>query len=219
MNTRKGLGHALSIDMRLIIGLCLGVVSLVGQEIPTLTAIRFENLPGGIIQVVVEQKPHRLEPAVALELKADLEKLDLPSIRTDISKLRDQVRGAEKAAALAALKAQASERETQRFDRLSTEAAALAKRAVQLEGQVNRALRNKATNVDSLRSQLHNTKVSLNNTRKELARAKELKDKTVQAASLATAESKEVSQQVDELRRDLLSRLTQVRSALNKAGI
>ncbi len=219
MNTRKqGLGAAILV-MRLFLALCLGAITGVGQEIPSLPAIRFENLPGGKIQVVVEQKPYSLEPSIASTLKAELEALDLPSIRTDISKLRDLVRKAEKADSLAELKAKASERETQRFNQLSAEATSLAKRVTQLEGQVNRALRNKATNVESLRSQLHNTKASLNSTRKELARAKELKDKAANASTLATSETKSASQEVEALRRDLVSRLSNVRTALNKAGI
>lgn len=219
MNTRNPRLSATILGMRLFIALCLGAISGVGQEIPTLTAIRFENLPGGKIQVVVEQKPYVLEAQVAQELKAELEALDLPAIRSDISKLRDLVQQGEKAAAQAELKTKASERETQRFNQLTTEMNGWVKREGQLEEQLKRAVRNQAANTESLRGQLNNARASLNKVRKELARAKELKDKAANAVSVATSEAKGASQKAEELRRSLNSRLTKVRTALNKAGI
>ena len=189
------------------------------SDLPTVKAVRFDLLPGGRTNVVVEQKAFAMDSAKAAELKAKVDALDLPAIRADVSKLREAMRQAEKAGAEAELRGRSLERENGRAKAAAAEVASLEKRKGQLEEQIRRASRAKAENLDSLRAQLNSLNARLGKERKDLERAKELQAKAQEAKSRAEGEGKSAANKAEELRKSIRARLDRLDEALRDAGL
>lgn len=90
---------------RLATALLLALVSAQAEDLPVVPAVRFELLPGEKVNVVVDNKVHPLDAAVADTLRKALDAVDLAAVRADVSKLRDALRRADKAGDEAELKA------------------------------------------------------------------------------------------------------------------
>jgi DNA repair exonuclease SbcCD ATPase subunit len=202
--------------------LLLGSLALVAAraaEIPEVPAVRFDLLPGGRMNVVVGAKTFPMDSAKAAELRKTLDGLDMPGMRSDVSKLREALRTAEKAEAEAAAKAKSVERENGRVKSAEKEVSGLEKRRASLEEQIQRAQRNKADTLDGLRSQLAGVNQRLTKEKKDLARAKELQGNARKAKEGAESLAKASASEAERLRKAVETRLEKVRAALMAAGV
>ena len=202
--------------MRPIALLLLGATSLLAQDDLAIPAFRVDLLPGGRANVVVDQKAHPMDLAKANALKAKVDALDLAAMRSDLSKLRTLEREAAAADKDMETRDKAVERETGRVKDAERQVASLEKRKDQLEDQVRRAQRNRASNLDDLRRQVNSVNAAIGQERKDLSRARE---------NLARAQKnrKETGAAVDsalaraaDLRKSLAGRIEALRALLDK---
>ncbi len=187
--------------------------------VPDVPAVRFDLLPGGKVNVVVGTRTYPMEAAKAAELRKALEAMDLPGIRADISKMKEQLRAGEKAEVEAGIKAKAVERENGRVKAAEREIAELEKRRSSLEEQIKRAQRAKSDSLDGLRSQLSGVNQRLAKENRDLARAKELQAKAKRAKDEADSLAKAGPAEAERLRKSAEERLEKVRAALKAAGV
>ncbi len=203
----------------LILAWALALGTAWASEVPVVPAVRFDLLPGGRVNVVVDTKTFPIDAAKAAELRKTLEILDLPGIRTDLSKHREALRAADKAEAEAQIKGKAVERENSRVKSAESEVAELEKRRAYLEEQIRRAQRNKADTLDGLRSQLAGVNQRLTKEKKDLARAKELQGNAKKAREGAESLAKSSGAEAERLRKSASERVEKVRAALKAAGV
>jgi DNA repair exonuclease SbcCD ATPase subunit len=171
------------------------------------------------MNVVVGAKTYPMDSAKAAELRKTLDGLDMPGMRSDVSKLREALRTAEKAEAEAAAKAKSVERENGRVKSAENEVSGLEKRRASLEEQIQRAQRNKVDTLDGLRSQLAGVNQRLTKEKKDLARAKELQGNARKAKEGAESLAKASASEAERLRKAVETRLEKVRAALMAAGV
>lgn len=206
--------------VRLLMLVCfLALGAARASEVPEVPAVRFDLLPGGRMNVVVGTKTFPMEATQGAELRKTLEGLDLPGIRSDLSRHREALRTADKASAEATLKAKAVERENGRVKAAENEVSGLEKRRSSLEEQIRRAQRNKLDTLDGLRSQLASVNQRLSKERKDLARAKELQGNAKKAQEAAEGLAKSSRSEAERLRRSAEERVEKVRAALKAAGV
>lgn len=203
----------------LLLGLLTALPLAAQSDLPAVPSVRFDLLPGGRTNVVVEQKAFPMESAKAAELKAKLDALDLPGIRADVSKLRDALRTEAKSEAEAELKAKSLERESGRVKEAEGQVASLEKRKASLEDQIRRAQRAKADNLETLRGQLNSLNATLGKERKDLVRAKELQEKAKAAKGAAESEGKSATRKAEELGKSIRQRLAKVEAVLREFGV
>lgn len=189
------------------------------SEVPEVPAVRFDLLPGGRMNVVVGTKTCPMEATQGAELRKTLEGLDLPGIRSDLSRHREALRTADKASAEATIKAKAVERENVRVKAAENEVAGLEKCRTSLEEQIQRTKCSKADTVDGLRSQLAGVNQRLGKERKDLARARELQGNAKKAKATAEAMAKSSRDEAERLRKSAAERVEKVRAALKAAGV
>ena len=186
---------------------------------PEVPAVRFDQLPGGKVNVVVGARVHPMEAAKAAELRSSLEALDLAGLRTEAGKLREALRAVDKARTETASRAKALERESGRVKAAEKEIATLEKRRGDLEGQIARAQRSGTDAADALRSQLSGVNQRLAKENKDLARARELQGKAGKARDAASAAEASATAEADRLGKAVEGRLEKVRAALRAAGV
>ena len=214
-----GLCHCPAMVRLLTLACSLALGAVRASEIPEVPAVRFDLLPGGRMNVVVGTKTFPMEATKGAELRKTLEGLDLPGIRSDLSRLREALRTADKAAAEATLKAKAVERENGRVKAAEGEVSGLEKRRASLEEQIRRAQRNKLDTLEGLRSQLAGVNQRLAKEKKDLARAKELQGNANKAKETAEGVAKSSLAEAERLRKSAADRLEKVRAALQAAGV
>lgn len=202
--------------MRALLTLLLGTLAASAQDDLAIPAFRVDLLPGGRANVVVDQKAHPMDLAQANALKAKVDALDLPGMRSDLSKLRSLERDAAEAEKDMETRDKALGRESGRVKDAERQLASLEKRKDQLEDQVRRAQRNRAANLDDLRRQVASVNTSLGQERKDLARAKENLARAQRNRKETAAAAESAAAGAASLRKSLSGRITACRGLLDK---
>lgn len=202
--------------MRSLFLLLLGAALAQGQDELAVPAFRVDLLPGGRANVVVDQKVHPMDQARAAQIKAQVDALDLPAIRSDLSKLRALERQAAESEKEMETRTKALERENGRVRQAEQQIASLEKRKEQLEEQVRRAQRNRQDNEDDLRQQVSSVNASLVQERKDLSRARENLGRAQRNRKETEGAHKAAQGQAEALRKSVASRVAKVRELLSK---